>query len=113
MCQTIYKHLALGVAKEMIKELEKNSHKGDRQNWVNLTSKELLSEIYYHTGKLQEAIRDKNKEKIREFCADIANLSGMIMDIEQIIDLDSIDKSRENRDPNIIYEDDPKHFINS
>jgi hypothetical protein len=94
MCKKIYRQLAKGVAKEMIIQLEANQHKGDRLNWVNLDSQELIKEVHYHTDKLQIAINNQDKVKIAEYAADVANLVGMIMDVEKVLDLDSIDKSR-------------------
>ena len=103
MCKRIYKHLAFEVAKAMIIELKNNEHKGDRQNWKNLSSKELLQEVYYHTGKLQEALKIKDKNKIKEFCADLANLAGMIMDVENVIDLDKFNDGEIIKEKNISF----------
>lgn len=67
----------------MIKELAANFDKGDRdgeKGWLEMTNKQLLSEIYYHTGKLQEALSNNNVILIKEYCADIANGALMCLD---------------------------------
>ena len=67
----------------MIKELAANHDKGDRdgdKGWIHLDKKVLLSEIYYHTGKLQAALMSGDIELIKEHTADIANGALMICD---------------------------------
>lgn len=90
MCKPIYRALAKGVAKEMIIQLEINQHKGDRKNWVNLKSEELVVELRYHTDKLEKAIKGGVKSLIKEYAADVCNIAGMILDVEKIIDLDRV-----------------------
>lgn len=88
MCKPIYRALVAGLASEMVKQLKANEHKGDRENWVNLKEKELLNEIYYHTGKLQQALKDNDAARIKEHCADIANLTAFMLDVKGLTDLD-------------------------
>lgn len=66
----------------MRKELLANSKKGDRPAWLKLTARDIVSDIYYHTGKLQLAVEEGNLEKIREYSADVANLALMVVDVE-------------------------------
>jgi len=88
MCKTIYRALVANIAKEMVIQLEANQHKGDRANWVNVPPKVLLGEIYYHTGKLQQALSENDPAKVKEYCADIANLAAMVMDAKGLTDID-------------------------
>jgi len=79
----MYEEVTTNFQEAMIKELDANSSKGDRKGttgWLNMTNKENLSELYYHVGKLQEALRNENIDGIKEFSADVANLSMMIYD---------------------------------
>ena len=62
-------------------ELHANAHKGDREGWLSMTTGECLLEIYWHTSKLQRALRDNERDGIREFSADIANLCMMMVDV--------------------------------
>jgi len=82
----MYDSVLAEFSKYMRKELEANFDKGDRNGeygWLNTTdNKYWISEIYYHTGKLQEAIRIDDIDKIKEYCADIANLSMMLLDVK-------------------------------
>lgn len=68
----------------MIKELAANHDKGDREGdhgWINgMNNKDYVSEIYYHTGKLQQALKDNDVDKIKEYSADIANGALMCCD---------------------------------
>ena len=76
----LYKKITTLFQKEMIKELAANSRKGDRDGWLSCDAMQLVIEIYYHTGKLQEAVKNNDMEKIREYSADISNLSMMTLD---------------------------------
>lgn len=73
-------------AKYMRKELEANFDKGDRNGengWIHVKENRFwISEIYYHTGKLQEAVRANDIERIKEYCADVANLAMMLLDVK-------------------------------
>lgn len=67
----------------MVKELAANFDKGDRDGengWLTMTDKDSLNEIYYHTGKLQAALKLQDINLIKEFCADVANLAMMCFD---------------------------------
>ena len=65
----------------MEKELHANSHKGDREGWLQMTEEQALGEIEYHVSKLSKAMTDMNPDGIREYAADVANLSMMLLDI--------------------------------
>lgn len=65
----------------MQKELHANSSKGDRPGWLQMSRQTGMLEIYYHTAKLQKAVRDDDTPSIKEYAADVANLCMMILDI--------------------------------
>lgn len=91
----MYEEVTANFRQLMIKELAANHDKGDREGekgWLTMDKKTLLSEIYYHTGKLQEALRDGDIEKIKEFSADIANCAMMACD--KFYNLKPTDESR-------------------
>lgn len=69
----------------MEKELHANSGKGDRPAWLQMSSETCLLEIYYHLAKLQKAIKDGDLEGIREYSADVANMSMMMVDINGLL----------------------------
>lgn len=65
----------------MEKELRANSHKGDREGWLQMTEEQALGEIEYHVSKLSKAMTDMNPDGMREYAADVANLCMMLLDI--------------------------------
>jgi hypothetical protein len=65
----------------MEKELHANAGKGDRPGWLEMDGKTGLLEIFYHLSKLQKAVKDGNPDGIREYAADVANMSMMLVDI--------------------------------
>jgi hypothetical protein len=65
----------------MERELHANSGKGDRPGWLAMSAYDCLLEIYYHTAKLQKAIKDGNGDEIAEYSADVANMAMMAADI--------------------------------
>ena len=76
----IYEKITSLFQKEMIKELAANSRKGDRDGWLSCDPMQLVIEVYYHNGKLQEAVKNNDLDKIREYATDVANMSMMILD---------------------------------
>lgn len=62
-------------------ELHANAGKGDRPGWLSMTPAVGMLEIYYHTSKLQKAVKDGDIDRIREHAADVANMSMMMVDI--------------------------------
>lgn len=69
----------------MEKELIANQDKGDRFGWLQMTKDQAMLEIYYHTAKLQKAVRDNNPDLISEYAADVANMSMMLLDVCEIL----------------------------
>jgi hypothetical protein len=65
----------------MERELHANTHKGDRQGWLAMSKQTALLEIYYHLAKLQTAVVKTDPEGIKEYAADVANMSMMLVDI--------------------------------
>lgn len=65
----------------MEKELHANAGKGDRPGWLSMDAKTCLLEIYYHLGKLQKAVKNGEGDSIKEYAADVANMSMMLVDI--------------------------------
>lgn len=79
----MYQEVTDKFQKLMIKELAANYDKGDRESdkgWLKMTNKQLLSELYYHVGKLQQALKENNIDLIKEHCADVANGALMCLD---------------------------------
>lgn len=79
----MYNVVTMNFREAMIQELAANFDKGDREGkdgWLKITYKQLLNEIYYHTGKLQEAVRNNDVPRIKEYAADVANLALMCYD---------------------------------
>lgn len=65
----------------MESELHANAGKGDRPGWLSMSPAVGMLEIYYHTAKLQKAVKDGDIARIREHSADVANMSMMLLDI--------------------------------
>ncbi len=55
-------------------ELEQNAHKGEWNEW-NPSPKDISREIRHHLLKLEEAMFQSDVEKIKEYAADVANIS--------------------------------------
>jgi hypothetical protein len=65
----------------MENELHANAWKGDRPGWLSMSREIGMLEIYYHTAKLQKAVKDNNIPGVREHAADVANMAMMMLDI--------------------------------
>jgi|GEM_PF-3836035 len=65
----------------MADELLANAGKGDRPGWLSCSADALMLEVYYHAAKLQKAVKDGNRDGIREYSADVANLAMMVLDV--------------------------------
>jgi GNAT superfamily N-acetyltransferase len=61
-------------------ELHANTGKGDRPAWLAMSPEQCLLEIYYHTAKLQKAVKNNDMKGVREYTADVANTSMMLAD---------------------------------
>jgi hypothetical protein len=75
-----YKEITSLFQEKMIEQLAANKRKGDRAGWLACDPMQLVLEIYYHTGKLQEAVKDNDAELIKEYSADVANMAMMVLD---------------------------------
>jgi hypothetical protein len=62
-------------------ELHANCGKGDRPGWLTMTPQAAVLEIYYHVAKLQKAVKNNDHGAIREYSADVANMSMMLLDV--------------------------------
>lgn len=63
-------------AEQMQIELDENSYKG---NWENFKDpNEIDIELDYHLTKLRNSVKQKDKERIKEYIADCANLLLML-----------------------------------
>lgn len=62
-------------------ELHANSAKGDRPGWLSMSREVALLEIYWHTAKLSAAVKNNDAALIREYCADVANMAMMLLDV--------------------------------
>lgn len=82
----MYDQVTEEFSKYMKKELEANYRKGDRNGaggWLEVKDNKFwISELYYHVGKLQSALMNEDTERIKENCADIANLALMTLDVK-------------------------------
>lgn len=76
-----YDHALVPFAQLMAKELHANARKGDRPGWLNMSPAVAMLEIYYHAAKLQKAVKDGDGDRIREYAADVANMSMMLLDV--------------------------------
>lgn len=59
-------------AKSMQIEIDNNANKGSILDWQGLESK--VSDLEYHKAKLMLAIKENNRDAIREFIADCSNI---------------------------------------
>ena len=80
MSTELYKKITDLFQEEMISQLAANKRKGDRAGWLSCEAMQLVLEMYYHTGKLQEAVKNNDLDLIREYSADVANISMMVLD---------------------------------
>lgn len=102
-------------AELMKHELDENlSKKGGRVHWIEDKARDHVLQTYYHTGKLQVAVkaledllkndgsRAKTKaqeEEIREFAADVANHAMMVLDTLGLLGLPkSVKREQEKRE---------------
>lgn len=65
----------------MRKELHANVGKGDRPGWLTMSSDNCLLEIFYHLGKLQKSVKNRDAAGMTEYAADVANMCMMLLDI--------------------------------
>lgn len=64
----------------MAKELEANSHKGNREGWLGMTVETAMGEVDHHREKLRLAINKGDPDAIKEHAADVANCCMMLLD---------------------------------
>lgn len=62
-------------------ELHANAHKGDRPGWLTMDSKTAILEVFYHMGKLHQAVHRGEAACIKEYAADVANMYMMLVDV--------------------------------
>jgi len=65
----------------MEKELHANAGKGDRPGWLKMDGKTAILEVFYHMGKLHQAVHRGEAEAIKEYAADVANMCMMLVDV--------------------------------
>lgn len=65
----------------MRNELHANSAKGDRPGWLAMDANTALLEVYWHVAKLSAAVKNNDGPAIMEHCADVANMSMMVLDV--------------------------------
>jgi hypothetical protein len=58
----------------MDKELQGNASKGDWKAW-NPDRMLCMDELHHHLRKLGRALRLNDKDRVAEFCADLANVA--------------------------------------
>lgn len=59
-------------AADMTRELEANAHKGLWEEWDDVN--EMIAELEWHKAKLLMAMREGDKDKVREHLADCGNI---------------------------------------
>lgn len=69
----------------MRKELHANSHKGDREGWLGMSTESALCEIEHHLSKLRHAVHSADGQLVREHAADVANCAMMLADIAGVL----------------------------
>lgn len=62
-------------------ELHANAHKGDRPGWLTMDRKTAMLEVFYHMGKLHQAVHRKDTGAVIEYAADVANMCMMLVDV--------------------------------
>lgn len=62
-------------------EIDENWVKGDREAWGTYSLAEGLAEIRYHVDKLEDAVDAKDKDRMKEHCADVANCTMIFADL--------------------------------
>ena len=63
----------------MDREMENNSYKGGKSEYIAVNAKVLLADALYHAGKLAVAIKEESDSKVEEHAADVANLAMMAL----------------------------------
>lgn len=72
----------------MEKELYANAGKGDRPGWLQMDGKTAILEVFYHMGKLHQAVHRGEAEAIKEYAADVANMCMMLVDVCGLLSVD-------------------------
>lgn len=67
-------------------ELHANAHKGDRPGWLQMDRKTAILEVFYHMGKLHQAVHRNEVSAIKEYAADVANMCMMLLDVCACLD---------------------------
>lgn len=69
-------------------ELHANSHKGDREAWLGMSTESALCEVEHHLSKLRHAVHSADGQLVREHAADVANCAMMLADIAGVLSCD-------------------------
>ena len=67
-------------------ELHANAHKGDRPGWLQMDRKTAVLEVFYHMGKLHQAVHRDETAAIKEYAADVASMCMMLLDVCNCLD---------------------------
>jgi len=73
----------LKFAERMEAKLEKNRHKGGRENWLGHHPYSLLARLKQEVAELEEALGNQSFDNITDEAADVANFAMMIADQAQ------------------------------
>lgn len=79
--------LVAQMANQMFAEMLANAGKGPRRGWLSTRPLTLVLETFYHVAKLQAAVVDRDKKRIREHAADVANMAMMLADRCGVLEL--------------------------
>lgn len=72
---------------QMYVEMLANAGKGPRRGWLQTRPLTLVLETFYHVAKLQDAVVQKDKKRVREYAADVANMAMMLADRCGVLEL--------------------------
>jgi hypothetical protein len=78
----------------MLQELINNRKKGDRPGWRAMQPMALVLEIFHHAAKLHAAVIQENDDLIKEYAADVANMSMMVIDRCNLLGMSIIDPGK-------------------
>ncbi|MCM8743582.1 hypothetical protein [Pseudomonas koreensis] len=81
-----YDEVLLPFLSLMRAELHANAHKGDRPGWLQMDRNTAVLEVFYHLGKLHQAVHRDESAAIKEHAADVANMCMMLLDVCACLD---------------------------
>ena len=77
----------------MLRELNANSYKGDLDDIKDFNK--IITELEYHKAKMMLAVRLKNKQALKEYIADAANMLFILGNMFDLYEWDFDDKKND------------------